>query len=93
METLDSKSYLWEKNYKEMKQEDYIFYITSVPLKGKKVISRNSTTKVILALCFVLFMGCFNEVVKNLFSFFQEWSPCFINYNLVYKIFWIMENP
>ena len=55
-----------------MKQEDYIFYITSVPLKGKKVIARNSTTKVILALYFVLFMGCFNEGVKYLFSLFQE---------------------
>lgn len=50
-----------------MKQGDYILYISS-PLKGKKLIARNLTTKVILALYFVLLMDGFDEVVKNLFG-------------------------
>ena len=60
---------------KELQRDEtrrlYLLYYISTT-KGKKVIARNSTTKVILALYFVLFMGCFNEVVKNLFSLFQE---------------------
>ena len=73
---MDSKSYSWEKNSKEMKQGDYILYITS-PLKGKKVIARNLTTKVILALYFVLLMDGFNEVVKNLFGLLFQNDPPF----------------